>query len=281
MDRFGIFNFQLPGQSMEFYLSDLVVNGARSTCRRTRSGTPRATARSSSSRTSTRSRTSATAPPRTSPAGNPRRGRRARFWRTEPVDPLHAFYAVEVGQLTNKDPIQFSGKIAFTAGATDAGMFFGYFNKADRMIALKGMDESGAPLPNMMGFAIDGPTRIGYFFGTEFTPEGPHQCNHGQGPVFVPNRKPHDFTFAYDPSGNEGAGQIVFTLDGQTYKHNLTKEQQASGAQFTHFGLLNIRRGGKYVEVYLDDLQYTTRDRARPSRADDHESAVSRRGRKY
>ncbi len=29
--------------------------------------------------------------------------------------------------------------------------------------------------------------------------------------------------------------------------------------KFNRFGLMNIRRGGKYVTVYLDDLSYTAR----------------------
>lgn len=100
--------------------------------------------------------------------------------------------------------MKFSGKLAFTAGATDAGMFFGYFNKREKMVELSGKDESGAPLPSTMGFAIDGPTRVGYFFSTEFTPKERRLVSHGQGPIFVPDGKPRAFTFAYDPGGNKG-----------------------------------------------------------------------------
>jgi hypothetical protein len=37
----------------------------------------------------------------------------------------------DIGELTLNDPISFSGQIAFTAGGTDAGMMFGYFNTKD------------------------------------------------------------------------------------------------------------------------------------------------------
>jgi hypothetical protein len=33
----------------------------------------------------------------------------------------------------------------------------------------------------------------------------------------------------------------------------------AAGARFDRFGIMNVRKGGKYVTMYLDDLQYTGR----------------------
>jgi len=39
----------------------------------------------------------------------------------------------------------------------------------------------------------------------------------------------------------------------------VTPKQRATGAKFDRFGLLNIRRGGKYVTVYFDDMSYTAR----------------------
>ena len=36
----------------------------------------------------------------------------------------------------------------------------------------------------------------------------------------------------------------------------MTEEQRRVGSTFDHFGLLNPRKGGKYVDVYFDDLKY-------------------------
>jgi hypothetical protein len=167
------------------------------------------------------------------------------------------------------DSISVSGSIVFTKGGSDAGMFFGYFRAKDQMIEIDKSQggEAGAPLPNMMGFAIDGPTRIGYFFSTQLTPADKARTSFGQGPVFVPDGKRHHFTFRYDPAAANGAGQIHFTLDGKEYAHNIDTEQRRSGATFDRFGLLNIRRGGKYVEMYFDDMTYTARpgDAAKPA----------------
>jgi hypothetical protein len=281
-DRFGIFNMQLPGQPMKLHLGDLTVNGKRidlskdpgwdSKGSRARFVENDFHARQDFGWSKTRF------------AGGRRGEIGGTFWRTEPVDPLHGYYADDVGKLTLDDPVRFSGKIAFTGGATDAGMFFGYFNKKERMVNLSGRDESGAPLPQTMGFAIDGPTRIGYFFSTEFAPTRP-LVSHGQGPVFIPDGRPRAFTFSYDPKANNGGGQIVFTLDDRTFCHDLTREQHAAGATFDRFGLMNIRRGGKYVTVYLDDLSYTAR-RPPGEAPERHRQTIVRvpypeRGRKY
>ncbi|MDW7679759.1 MAG: hypothetical protein SCK70_04300 [bacterium] len=39
----------------------------------------------------------------------------------------------------------------------------------------------------------------------------------------------------------------------------MTEEQRKIGATFDRFGLLNPRKGGKYVDVYFDDLTYVAR----------------------
>jgi hypothetical protein len=258
-DRFGLFNMQLPGLPAELSLGDLTVNGTKIDLSRD----PRWEGRGNRARFVERDFHGRQdfGYSRTRFAGRARGEIGGTFWRTEPVDPLHGYYADDVGGLTLDDPIRFSGRIAFTAGATDAGMFFGYFNRNEKRVELTGRDESGAPLPQTMGFAIDGPTRVGYFFSTEFAPAERRLVSHGQGPVFVPDGRPHLFSFDYDPKADRGAGQIRFTLDGQAFRHDLTPEQRASGATFDRFGLMNIRRGGKYVTVYLDDLDYTARRR--------------------
>ena len=48
-------------------------------------------------------------------------------------------------------------------------------------------------------------------------------------------------------------------LDEKEFALDLKPEQRAAGARFDHFGLMNIRRGGKYVILYFDDLTYTAR----------------------
>jgi hypothetical protein len=76
---------------------------------------------------------------------------------------------------------------------------------------------------------------------------------------FNPTRKRHSFRFQYDPTANNHIGRIVLTLDDKTSTLDLTAKQRAEGAHFDHFGVANLRAGGKFVVVYFDDLTYTAR----------------------
>ena len=67
-----------------------------------------------------------------------------------------------------------------------------------------------------------------------------------------------NFTFNYNPEEGE-SGRITVTLGDDTFTANLTKDQRELGSTFDRFGLLNPRKGGKYVDVYIDDLKYSSR----------------------
>jgi hypothetical protein len=118
-----------------------------------------------------------------------------------------------------------------------------------------------------MHVAIEGPTRVGYYFSAQVWPQDTRLASHSDGPVFVPDSTKHHFNFNYDPTTNGNQGTVTLTLDGKEWKHNLTKEQRQSGGTFDKFGIVNIRRGGKYVEVYFDDITYTSRVPAREGSA--------------
>ena len=66
------------------------------------------------------------------------------------------------------------------------------------------------------------------------------------------------FSFNYDPSAGE-AGRVTLTLEKDSFKADLTKEQRQINSVFDRFGLLNPRKGGKYVDVYVDDLTYVVK----------------------
>ncbi|MDZ7359066.1 MAG: hypothetical protein ONB33_15830, partial [candidate division KSB1 bacterium] len=79
-----------------------------------------------------------------------------------------------------------------------------------------------------------------------------------RGPIFIPDRIKRPFSFQYNPAAGR-AGRITMTLAADTFSVDLTPEQRKIGASFDRFGLLNPRKGGKYVDVYFDDLTYVTR----------------------
>ena len=254
-DRFGVFNFQLPGGPTKFSLSALKVNGKKIDLAHDPNWDAKGNRDTFVERDFHASQNFGYS--RSNHAGKAAGEIGGTFWRTEPIDPLHAYYADDIGELTLNDPIAFSGQIAFTAGGTDAGMMFGYFNSKDATVELKDA-ESGAPMPQTMVLAIEGPTRIGYQFSAQLALTR-QLSSHTDGPVFVPDGTKHPFTFKYDPYANKGVGRIMMSIDDVVHSVNLTPEQRSAGAKFNRFGLLNIRRGGKYVTVYLDDLNYTAR----------------------
>jgi len=206
------------------------------------------------------------------------------FWRNEPIDPYHGFYADDVGELTLDDAISFSGTINFVNGGTDASMMFGYFNRADQVMEMKADDKNKA---QVLGIQIADSTSIGYSFMPILKGVGNGKgVTSKRGPQFVPDRRRRHFSFDYDPAANNGAGSIVAKLDDNVTTVNFrTADVRRSGARFDRFGLLNVRSGGKYVEVYFDDLTYTVK-RAAGSKPEFHTDKVVKipyppGGRKY
>jgi hypothetical protein len=258
MDRFGIFNYQLYHGTMEFYLGDLVVNGQPIDLTRDPHWDGRG------------NRVTFIEPDfhermnfgfsETNWAGEKIGEIGGRFYNTEPPDPMHGFYADDrVGKLTLDDPLSMSGTFAFIEGAPDAGLFIGWFNAHEKQADMsQTSEELGNPIPQSIGVEFYDSTRYGYFFNSICAPTV-KLATHTEGPVLRPDRKRRQFKFDYDPKANNGVGRFTVQFDGQTQTRDLTPEQRKAGATMDHFGIMNIRRGGKYVDVYFDDLTYTAR----------------------
>jgi hypothetical protein len=77
-----------------------------------------------------------------------------------------------------------------------------------------------------------------------------------QGLVGVPaGGKVHRFELRYDPAGNNGAGVLTATIDGQTSVCHLDPGHKADGAVFNRFGILNVMKSADSgSEVFVDDL---------------------------
>jgi len=198
------------------------------------------------------------------------------FYRVETDDPGFGYYADNVGTLTLEDPIHCEGNICFPRGGTDGAMFFGFFNAEAQKVKLTDpRKRDGFPLDDMLGITVEGPTRVGYYFSAICSPTRP-TFSRQQGPIYLPTGEPTHFSFDYNPSANDGTGMITATLADQTFTLNLTPQQRQQGATFDHFGLSAIRKGGKYVTVYLDDLTYTARRGAdwKPVRFEQQETVV-------
>jgi len=254
MDRFGIFNMQIYHRVARFFVSDLTINGTKVDLRKDPGWDGRGNRVTFVERDFQRQDFGYS---ETNWAGDRIGEIGGLFYRTEPVDPIHGYYADDVGGMTLDDPIRFSGNVSFVNGATDAGMFFGYFNAREAMAEIQ-QERAGMPLDDMLGIVVGGPTRVGYYF-TAFCSPKREVASDKHGPIILPTGERHTFSFTYDPQANSGVGRITVKLDEKTFTLDLTPQQRSAGATFDRFGMASIRKGGKYVTLYLDDLTYTAR----------------------
>jgi len=254
INRFGIWNMQIYTGNIKFYMSDLVVNNKKidlSQDPHWQGLNNRITFVEKDFHAAQNFGYS-----QTNWTGEQPGEIGGRFWGTEILDPLHGYYAADIGKLTLDDPIKFSGKINFVEGAVDGRMLLGYFNKEARLANIKG-EYKGNPPNQFLGLEIMDQTSLGYSFTAVSSPRQDISFEK-RGPVFIPDQIPRSFSFEYDPNAGK-AGRITVTLGNDKFTADLTHEQRKVGATFNRFGLLNPRKGGKYVDVYIDDLLYSSR----------------------
>jgi hypothetical protein len=254
MDRFGVFNFQMYHNPITFFLSDLTVNGHKLDLSKDPGweghGNHVQFAEQDFQRQDFGYSESNWAGEQIGEIGG-------LFSNVEPVDPLTGYYADDIGKLTLDDPISFSGQVCFTADSTDSGMQIGYFS-AESAMAKWDAHNPFRTIPNSIGVQIEGSAGS----GKQFMPQINTGKNSGAtkgGIPFNPTKQRHSFKFQYDPTANNNIGRIALTLDDKTSSLDLTAKQRAEGAHFDHFGMANLRAGGKFVVVYFDDLIYTAR----------------------
>ncbi|MEX2285929.1 MAG: hypothetical protein WD648_02495 [Planctomycetaceae bacterium] len=256
-NRFGIWNVQIGGESLDVFFDDLVVNGERE---------------------------SFDADPQWMGAGN-----EVEF--TERViRPLHdfgysgtnhacgkpgevggiifrderpAFYAGACVPLTLDDELQASGRLAFLQAGSDSGICLGWFNASAKRE--KNTPEHEDRQRSYVAVMIEGPSRVGHYFRPAYSTAtgagGAPMSDPTSGkerPLIRPDGKVHRWSLAYSPRAANGRGQIAITLDGERHTLDLAQGERASGATFDRFGLFNIQAGGHHVEIYLDDLKYTS-----------------------
>ncbi len=257
LDRFGIFNQQMFHGAAKFFVSDLVVNDRKIDLSKDPAWEGKGNHAEHVQRDFKRLNFGY------SSDSNRAGGERGEIGGDFFGPPDHGYYADDVGTLTLDDPIHFSGKIGFIEGSTDAGMFFGFFNSADKKAllaqSLKQPTKKGWPQTNTLGIGLDSGR---YRITAWCIPARQELSRKVEGPVFLPERDQRTFDFVYDPRANGGVGRITVTLSGEPpFTADLTPEQRKAGATFDRFGLMSSK-GAKYLTVYLDDLTYT----AQPSK---------------
>jgi hypothetical protein len=255
MDRFGLFNLQMYHQSIGLYLTDLTVNGQKVDLSKEPGWEGKGNRVQFVEQDFQRQDYGFC---ETNWAGKDIGEIGGVFSSAEPVDPVTGYYADDIGKLTLDDPISFSGNVCFVSDSTDAGMQIGFFN-AKEMMAEVGPKRSLHTNTSTLGILIEGGAASGKRFSPQVTSSKDTDVVSKSGLLFNPVKKQLPFKVEYDPKANNNIGRLTVTLDGATSSLDLTAQQRAEGITFDRFGVCNLRCGGKFVEVYFDDLSYTAR----------------------
>jgi hypothetical protein len=257
-DHFGIWNVQIPGDRVELYLDDLVVDGKKFSF----DDDPRWQAVGNGAQFAER----LIRPfhdfgySATRHAG----GEPGEFGGIVFRDERPAYCGAKTGRLTLDDELTASGKLALLKANSDSGVYIGWFDAATKQA--NQVPEHAARQKNYLGVLVEGPSRVGHYFRPGYG--GRDSSGHNAGetsaarrrwPLVYPDATVHTWTIHYRPQAAGGAGQIEVIFDGHSDTMDLAAGDRATGASLDRFGIFNMQSGGHAVEIYLDDLSYTRR----------------------
>jgi hypothetical protein len=251
-NRFGMFNQQITGDGLEVYIGDLTLDGK-----------PIGLAKDTGWNGMNHERQYADRALRplhdfgysaTSFAGGKKQGEIGGIvWRDE----RPAYYAEKVGPLSLEHRLRASGKLALNGAGSDSAVYIGWFESAAKKN--KTTPEHVEPQRHVLGIIMEGPSRIGHYFRPGYWTSTGAGGAAESGPIIRPDGQSHAWSIDYNPDANEGNGRITVQFDSKKQTLDLKPGHKKSGAVFDRFGILNCQSGGHFVEVYLDDLEYTAR----------------------
>jgi hypothetical protein len=197
-----------------------------------------------------------------------------------------AFYGKNIGAKTLKDKVSASGTLVLKETTGGGGMFIGFFNDEQP-------GGGGRPM-NSLGMDIDG-EKSGARMAVRLISGANRSCGTFVTP-FIPGKfRPtplradgtrYAWTLQYDPSANNGNGQVRFTFKSESDKPeplmkeslpadmpeahraeamkrfpnnsefviDVPEEVRKAGATFDHFGIMNLMKAGGTMKAYIGDL---------------------------
>ncbi|MBI3119614.1 MAG: hypothetical protein HYZ00_13045 [Candidatus Hydrogenedentes bacterium] len=247
-DCVGIMNVQISGEALSLYLDDLEVNGTLFDFN-TDPAWESDGSRLEFDDCLLRPNHDFTYRPASSFAGGAPGEIGGHVWRIESLTPEHAMrYGRPVGNLTLAQPLRASGRIVLTGAGADSALLLGWFNPLTAI---------GAPPPNFMGALLEGPSRAGHYFRPAAGSSTGQALVAGEGPLVYADSVSHTWSIAWDPAANGGAGRLTTQLDDSSVALDVPAEFRKASAALAQFGVLSWHTGGNFVEVYLDDLEFT------------------------
>jgi hypothetical protein len=248
-NRFGILNQQLSGDGVEAWFTDLTLDGERIDL----SSDPNWEGRANKTNfTDKIVRPFDNAAWRaTSLAGGAAGEIGGVFWRDDPP----AFYAAPIGKLSLDNELFAAGRIVMTGAAADSGVYIGWFNAASK--TNRSVHDRSITQTNSLAIAIEGPSQVGHYFRAAAWNSAGEGILQLHGPVIGPDSKPRRWSLRYSPQGADGRGLITVTLDAAQTSIALPDRMRQKGAEFDHFGFFNFQPDGHYVQIFIDDLEYS------------------------
>ncbi len=254
LNRFGLFNQQVTGGSLDIFFDDLVLDGVPQNLTGDPGWEGRGNQVEFEDRVMRPFHNFGFSP--TARAGEKPGEIGGVIWRDEPP----AYYADRIGLLTLEDGLSASGRLAFCGAGSDSAVFIGWFDAES-----KRNHRTPDPQRNLLGILIEGQSQIGHYFRPAYLTSKGEGVTGPDGPIIRPDGKPHEWSILYSPLEAGGRGQITVLLDGRSRELDLEPGHRSGmpngGARFDRFGIFNFPKGGHYVEVYLDDLRYTSGER--------------------
>jgi len=173
------------------------------------------------------------------------------IWRDE----RPAYYASKVGPLNLEDELFAAGRIAFNGAGSDSGVYLGWFNSMSKTNKLT--SDHQQPQTHFLAALLEGPSRIGHYFRPAYATARGEGMFQDTGPIIRPDGRVRQWSVHYQPN----SGQITVRLDDETTTITIAAQHWQQGASFDRFGLFNLQEGGHFVDIALDDLTYTTKNK--------------------
>jgi hypothetical protein len=254
-DRFGLWNAQTAGDSLDVYLDDLNIDGVEE---------------------------SFDSDPGWSKDGNPVEyeqrvlrpyhdigysmsshagGRPGEIGGIMFRDEQPMYYADRVGPYSLDDDLKASGRIVLNSASADSAMMLGWFGAEAKRS--KSTPEHEVRQTDYVAIMIEGPSRIGHYFRPAYSTakaSGDAPTNEGrpdERPVIRPDGRVHQWSLHYSPRAANRRGLLTLKFDRSTHRLELMEGERSENATLDRFGFFNVQTGGHHVEAYVDDLRYS------------------------
>jgi hypothetical protein len=161
------------------------------------------------------------------------------------------FYGFDVGTISPNEAWSFSGTLRSNTG--DGALYLGYFRGAS---SYSGPSPAPGDANNFMGIFLNDGREV---YSRIWSKNSNSDHRRAAALDVVPGTV-NSFGVTYDPLGGpSGFGQMVLTVHGDSFTHNLDNGWKGILDEFTHFGVYPVNTSSPDPSIiYLDDLTFSS-----------------------